>query len=132
METFKPKSVATLLRIHWQLWTELSGNFAPKYAPHHPEEGKGVYKRDCDCRKPAPGQLLDAAEEHDIDLASSFMVGDHYLDVEAGIAAGCRTVMLLTGHGTHELERLDDGEKARVDCVAEDLAKGVDWILSQG
>ena len=105
---------------------------AIRYCPHHPEEGKGVYKRDCDCRKPAPGQLLDAAEEHDIDLASSFMVGDHYLDVEAGIAAGCRTVMLLTGHGTHELERLDDGEKARVDCVAEDLAKGVDWILSQG
>ena len=104
---------------------------AIRYCPHHPEEGKGVYKRDCDCRKPAPGQLLDAAKEYDIDLAASFMVGDHYSDVEAGIAAGCRTVMLMTGHGDHEFERLDEGQKVRVDCVAEDLAEGVDWILSQ-
>jgi D-glycero-D-manno-heptose 1,7-bisphosphate phosphatase len=105
---------------------------AIRYCPHHPEEGKGVYKRECECRKPGPGQLLSAAEEYDIDLSASFMVGDHYSDVEAGLAAGCRSVMLLTGHGTHEYDGLDEAQKGRVDHVAEDLAGGVDWILRNG
>jgi D-glycero-D-manno-heptose 1,7-bisphosphate phosphatase len=48
----------------------------------------------CDCRKPKPGMLLEAARESDIDLKSSFMVGDRASDVEAGEAAGCRTVFI--------------------------------------
>ncbi len=48
----------------------------------------------CDCRKPKPGMLLEAARELDIDLKSSFMVGDRVSDVEAGEAAGCRTVFI--------------------------------------
>jgi D-glycero-D-manno-heptose 1,7-bisphosphate phosphatase len=103
-----------------------------RYCPHHPEEGIGSYKQDCDCRKPGPGQLLSAAEEHDIDLASSFMIGDHYSDVEAGIAAGCRSVMLLTGHGQQEIEKLDAAQKERTDYVARDLAEAADWIVVQG
>jgi D-glycero-D-manno-heptose 1,7-bisphosphate phosphatase len=49
---------------------------------------------DCDCRKPKPGLLLRAAQELSIDLASSFMVGDRWRDVEAGQRAGCRTFFL--------------------------------------
>ena len=56
------------------------------YCPH--EEGE------CECRKPRPGMLLDAAERHGIDLASSWMVGDGERDVCAGRAAGCRTVLV--------------------------------------
>ena len=51
----------------------------------------------CACRKPKPGMLLEAATEHDIDLASSYMVGDRWRDVEAGQAAGCTTI--LVDHG---------------------------------
>ena len=105
---------------------------AIRYCPHHAEEGTGFYKQDCDCRKPGPGQLLSAAAEHDIDLGSSFMVGDHWSDVEAGLAAGCRSVLLLTGHGTHEFEKLGEEQKGQVDCVAKDLSEGVGWILAQG
>jgi len=48
----------------------------------------------CNCRKPLPGALLDAARDHQIDLSKSFMVGDRWRDVEAGIAAGCKTFFI--------------------------------------
>ena len=61
--------------------------------PHHPDKGfKGErpeYKFDCDCRKPKPGLLLQAAKDFNIDLSQSIMIGDSERDVEAGIAAGC-------------------------------------------
>jgi D-glycero-D-manno-heptose 1,7-bisphosphate phosphatase len=49
---------------------------------------------ECDCRKPRPGLILEAAQERGIDLAASFMVGDRWKDVEAGKRAGCRTVLI--------------------------------------
>ena len=66
--------------------------------PHHPDKGfpgeRPEYKMDCDCRKPKPGLLLQAAERYNIDLASSLMIGDQPQDETAGKAAGCRTVVL--------------------------------------
>ncbi len=52
----------------------------------------------CDCRKPRPGMLLAGAREFGVDLTSSFMVGDRWRDVEAGIAAGCKTIFIDYGH----------------------------------
>lgn len=52
----------------------------------------------CACRKPKPGMLIDAAARWDIDLAASFMVGDRWRDVDAGRAAGCRTVFVDHGY----------------------------------
>jgi len=75
----------------------------------------------CACRKPAPGLLLSAAREHGIDLGRSFMVGDRWRDVEAGRAAGCRTVLVEMGYR----ETL----KAPPDHVARGLHDAVDWIL---
>lgn len=72
------------------------------YCPHHPDSGFDKYRRDCDCRKPHPGMLLQAAEELKIDLAASWMIGDKRADVEAGKAAGCRSVLVLTGYGLAE------------------------------
>ena len=57
---------------------------AAYYCPHGHDAG-------CDCRKPAPGMLLRAAAEHNLDLARSWMVGDAATDIEAGQRAGCRT-----------------------------------------
>lgn len=56
-------------------------------------------KENCQCRKPRPGMLLEAAKEKHIDLKRSFMIGDRHSDVEAGIAAGCRTILI--GEGDH-------------------------------
>lgn len=66
--------------------------------PHHPDKGflgeVPAYKMDCECRKPKPGLLLQAAEKYNIDLAESWMIGDQPKDAQAGDAAGCRTMWL--------------------------------------
>lgn len=64
---------------------------------HHPKgtpAGDPAHIKECDCRKPRPGMLLHAAREHGIDLARSYMVGDGLTDVQAGRAAGCKTVLV--------------------------------------
>lgn len=86
---------------------ELSGAHidAWLYCPHHPN-GRGSYALPCDCRKPLPGMLHDAAERHDIDLDNSTMIGDKLADIEAGLAAGCRTILVRTGYGADEEQRI--------------------------
>ena len=68
------------------------------FCPHHPHSGyDGEIKElkiECDCRKPKPGMLLKAAEDLNIDLNQSFMIGDSKNDILAGKAAGCTTVLL--------------------------------------
>jgi D-glycero-D-manno-heptose 1,7-bisphosphate phosphatase len=65
-----------------------------RYCFHHPEGVDEELGRVCDCRKPAPGLLLAAARDHEIDLAESWMIGDGDADLRAGRAAGCRTVLV--------------------------------------
>lgn len=69
------------------------------YCPHHPDKGfegeRPDYKFDCDCRKPKPGLLLQAAKEWNIDLSASYMIGDTERDVAAGNAAGCKESFLI-------------------------------------
>jgi D-glycero-D-manno-heptose 1,7-bisphosphate phosphatase len=60
---------------------------------------------DCDCRKPKPKLLLDAAKEYDIDLGSSWMIGDRPSDVMTGYNAGTKTILVLTGVPTVESEK---------------------------
>lgn len=67
---------------------------------HHPAGKVAAYARDCECRKPLPGLLRRAARDLHIDLAASWMVGDILNDVEAGRAAGCRTVLIDNGNET--------------------------------
>jgi D-glycero-D-manno-heptose 1,7-bisphosphate phosphatase len=65
----------------------------------------------CECRKPKPGMLLEAARRHGIDLSASWMVGDHETDVEAGRRAGCRTIRVApAGTETMANHRVDDME----------------------
>ena len=69
------------------------------FCPFHPEHGVGAYRRDSDCRKPAPGMFLRAARDLAIDLARSVMVGDKPSDAEAARAAGVGTCLSLTVSG---------------------------------
>lgn len=88
--------------------------------PHRPDEM-------CECRKPKPGLLYQAADELSIDLRSSYLVGDALADVEAALAAGCTPFLVLTGRGRDELERArQDGPTDFV--YASELAKIVYWI----
>ncbi len=70
------------------------------YCPHHPQGAVAEYAVECLCRKPKPGMLYKAAQEHNIDLGASWMVGDILNDVEAGNRAGCRTVLIDNNHET--------------------------------
>jgi D-glycero-D-manno-heptose 1,7-bisphosphate phosphatase len=70
------------------------------YCPHHPEGTVSRYTDDCYCRKPQPGMLLKAARDHNIDLPSSWMIGDILNDVEAGNRAGSKTVLINNGNET--------------------------------
>ena len=118
-------TVAELKNIHNKMETMLGmeGVFvdAIYYCPHHPHKGYDgevpELKIDCDCRKPKPGMLLQAAKDLNIDLAASWMVGDGENDVKAGIAAGCRTALIGQG---------DFGQTMTVSSVAEFAEKVLD------
>ena len=95
-------SVQELEEIHNKLETLLGkeGAYidALYYCPHHPDKGfegeRPEYKIECGCRKPKPGMLLKAAEDYNIDLSQSIMIGDGKNDIEAGKAAGCQTILV--------------------------------------
>lgn len=70
------------------------------YCPHHPDGIVPEYTGPCDCRKPAPGMLLQAMDELGIDPDRSWYIGDILNDVEAGRRAGCRTILMNTGGET--------------------------------
>ncbi|MFZ0940584.1 MAG: HAD-IIIA family hydrolase, partial [Candidatus Sulfotelmatobacter sp.] len=76
----------------------------------------------CDCRKPLPGMLLEAARKHNIDLSSSFMVGDRWRDIEAGYNAGCKTILIDYGYSERPPDRVPD---LRVGSLRE----AADWII---
>lgn len=101
------------------------------YCPHDPLQGLGAYKMECDCRKPGTAMLTRAARDLDIDLERSYMIGDHWSDAEAGLSAGCRVVLLRTGHGPQEIEKLSAAQRNRLDYIADDLSAAVDWVLEQ-
>ncbi|MEI6856886.1 D-glycero-beta-D-manno-heptose 1,7-bisphosphate 7-phosphatase [Psychrilyobacter sp.] len=76
------------------------------YCPHHPENGIGRYKLDCNCRKPEPGMFLDAQKDLNIEFSSSIMIGDKISDVKAGKILGMRSILVKTGHGLEEKKKL--------------------------
>jgi UDP-N-acetylmuramoyl-tripeptide--D-alanyl-D-alanine ligase len=73
------------------------------YCPHHPE-----FTGPCDCRKPKPGMILKAKLDYNINLSESYIVGDTLIDIETGEVAGCKTVLVLTGYGTEEKEKISN------------------------
>ena len=114
-----------LEEIHNKMETELGlqGAYldAIYYCPHHPHKGyKGEVpelKIECDCRKPKPGMLLKAADDYNIDLSQSYMIGDGENDIKAGLAAGCKTI-LVNGAGT-DAKNEDFGQSNTMSSVLE-------------
>jgi D-glycero-D-manno-heptose 1,7-bisphosphate phosphatase len=100
------------------------------YCPHHPTEGAGAYTRPCDCRKPEPGMLYQAASNWPIDLRRSFVVGDKMSDMEMAHRVGAKGILVLTGYGSEELGRSGD-RGPRPDKIVSDLEKAVEWIVTQ-
>ena len=120
-------SEARVKAIHEQLAKQLAAHGACLDAiyrcPHHPDNG-------CNCRKPNPGMLVQAAQEHRIDLQRSFVVGDKLSDLDAGRRVGCRTVLVLTGYGIEAREHFKNSH-CQPDFTAQNLLEAVKWILTQ-
>jgi len=100
------------------------------YCFHHPEAKVETLKANCECRKPKPGLLLQAAQDMDIDVSQSWMIGDNLADIKAGKGAGVRTILL--GKMKCELCRLMDEEDARPDTIATNLKEAAQFILNEG
>jgi D-glycero-D-manno-heptose 1,7-bisphosphate phosphatase len=77
----------------------------------------------CNCRKPKPGLLQDAALRRGIDLQRSFMIGDRWRDIDAGAAAGCRTILI-----DHQYR--ERGPDHLPDCRVSSLSAAISWILA--
>ena len=116
---YDEEAVTTL---HRHLDAELArlntGVDAYYFCPHHPQEGVGAYRTDCDCRKPLPGMLFQATRDFSLDLAGSYIIGDKVADVEAGLAAGCRPVLVRTGYGRADSSRIPAGVPVYDDLLA--------------
>ena len=101
------------------------------YCPHHPRAIVETYRVECDCRKPGAGMLERAATRFGIDLERSFVVGDRYVDIQAGHRVGARSVLVLTGFGKQEWEAGRAQEQRQPDYVAKDVYQAVRWIMQQ-
>ena len=99
------------------------------YCPHHPDATVPEFKRDCGCRKPAPGMLISAGRDLDIDLTRSFSIGDKWTDVAVGAAAGGRGILVRTGYGRSTEASLPKDVKPAT--VEDNLIAAVAWILRQ-
>ena len=94
---------------------------AEYYCFHHPYGKIKKYTKICDCRKPKPGMLKKATEEHNIDLSKSWMIGDGITDMQAGQTAGCKTILI--GRMKCDLCRIMEDENVKPDYIKPNLYK---------
>jgi len=98
------------------------------YCPHHPEIGVSPYRKVCNCRKPGTGLLEQAAQDLGVHLSDSYVVGDRLSDLEAGRRVGAKLVLVLTGHGEEEQQKLSE-QTGQPDHIAANLQQAVSWII---
>jgi D-glycero-D-manno-heptose 1,7-bisphosphate phosphatase len=128
-------SETDLLALHRGVESRLEAAGAPAldgfyYCPHHPSATLPAYRMACLCRKPRPGLLLRAAEELDLDLPASHMVGDRPTDLQAGYRAGCRPIWVQSGrHEDLVIETPDAGDDIPPAHICGSLAEAARWIL---
>ncbi len=117
-------SVKQLLAVHRQVTALLAREgvtlTASRVCLHHPQGVVPGLARQCKCRKPAPGMLLDVAAELGIDLGNSWMVGDTDTDIAAGGAAGCRTLLIRNPASVHKRLHV-----VSPDLIADSLAEAI-------
>jgi D-glycero-D-manno-heptose 1,7-bisphosphate phosphatase len=123
-------------QIHQRLQQELLAASARLdaiyYCVHHPTVGEPPYRLDCDCRKPKAGLITRARSEFEIDLSSSWMVGDRYSDIELARNARVQSCFVLSGYGRGEYEYQRAGWKFHPDLVCDNLLEAVKTIVSYG
>ncbi len=100
------------------------------YCPHHPSLGPPPYRQDCDCRKPRPGLLKRAAQELEIDIGRSWVIGDRHGDLQLAWNVGAKGALVKSGYGLGEWTYHAPGWSRPPDLVAEQLLDAVTRILA--
>ena len=119
-----------LIDIHHKMLNEIeaAGGHIDKiyYCPHHPDAG-------CECRKPKPGMLLQAAHEHKVDVSKTLFIGDSITDIQAARNAGALPVLVLTGHGRDSYSHYISSDSAtktyKPDKIFTNLYTASRWII---
>ena len=113
-------------RLEYLLCLEGVGLTAQYYCLHHPQSKLAHYRLDCGCRKPEPGLLLEAAQEHHISLRDSITIGDGLTDVLAGKQAGTETILLTTVNSL--ITRLIAEQGAEPNFLARNLLEAMEQV----
>ena len=100
------------------------------YCPHHPEGVIKPYRKACSCRKPASGLLEQASKDHGICLTASYVVGDKVTDIELAHRVGAKGILVLTGYGKDEHQKIKETPAKKPAFVARDLFDAVKWIMN--
>lgn len=108
---------ADMTNLHTRINEELKEHGATidgfYYCPHHPE-----FSEVCECRKPRPGMIDKAVQDFDIDKGRSWLVGDKASDIQAGLAAGVKSILVLTGYGNKDRTLLANDDICVTDILA--------------
>lgn len=99
------------------------------YCPHHPEAKEERFRDTCNCRKPKPGLVFQAADELNLDPEKSFVVGDRWSDIKTAANCGAKSILVRTGYGRGDEEYIGPHQEIQPDYKAEDLLEAVKWIL---
>lgn len=120
VEATHARMAATLARggAHIEAWY---------YCPHHPASVIEGLSTPCVCRKPGTGMATDAASALGLDLSRSWVIGDHWRDVQMGQAVGARTILVRTGHGRDQEGARPDGQQ--VEAICDNLMAAVRVVL---
>ncbi len=124
---------ALLDRVNAKMKSDLAGEGARVdgiyCCPHHPDARVAGMAVKCECRKPRPGMLHQAAVDLDLDLERSYVVGDRWSDLKAAAAVGAKGILVLTGYGRGDLEYIGPEQEIQPDYIAADLVSAAEWVV---
>lgn len=101
------------------------------FCPHYPKGSVQEYAMECDCRKPRTGLIERACRDFEIDLMRSYMVGDHYTDMELAERLDIKGILVRTGYGAGVIEYNLPGMANKPSYIADDLLDAVKWIIER-
>jgi D,D-heptose 1,7-bisphosphate phosphatase len=126
-----PEQLPVIQRAFLRLMRSHAIPIAGYYAcPHHPEGILPAYRRVCDCRKPAPDLVLQAARELDLDVQRSYVIGDKPSDVQLAHNTGATGILVLTGEGRKHLDNYPP-DFGTPHMVCADLYEAAKWIAAR-
>ena len=102
------------------------------YCPHHPVYGVGKYKQVCHCRKPEIGMFEMAEKRFFVEKSHSYMIGDKWIDIEAGLRYGVKGILVGTGYGFSLKKEMEEkGERPIYDFYAKTLVDAANYIITR-